>query len=325
MRINFYLACLSILFLFSSCEKKDKPITLPAKGDGTVMQLDMGENYEYQYYVSLQEQKIVHISRTDNWDLAFQSDDNQHGVFLNGGKGMAAYATSKTDFAQVNDSDTSEMEKRWKIDQACGLQDSSAIGNWKNKNEVYIIRLDKSGKKLRKIKITYEDAYQYIISVGDINTAIPASITILKNKDQNFTYFSFSFLTTVEDVEPQKDFWDIKATLYSYTFYDQNPPLPYVVNGFLLNPNNTQAYKDSLTGYINIKKDFATSVPLSSIQDVIGFDWKNYNIDNNIYTVVPTYSYIIKTRSNAYFKLRFLDFYSASGVKGSPKYEFQPL
>jgi hypothetical protein len=190
---------------------------------------------------------------------------------------------------------------------------------------VFIIRLDKSGKKLRKIKITYEDAYQYIISVGDINTTIPASITVLKNKNQNFTYFSFSFLTTVDDVEPQKDLWDLKATLYSYTFYDQNPPLPYVVNGILLNPNKTQAYKDSLTGYINVKKDFATSVPLSSLQDVIGFDWKRYNIDNNIYTVVPNYTYIIKTRSNAYFKLRFLDFYSASGVKGSPKYEFQPL
>jgi len=312
-------------FTLSSCEKKDKPISLPPKGDGSVAQLEMGENYEFQYFYSLKEQKIVHISRTDQWDLAFETGENQHAVILNGGKGMAAYATSKSDFGNVNFNDTINASKRWKIDQPCGQLDSMAIGEWKNKNEVYIIRLDKEGKKLRKLKITYEDAFQYTIDFGDINTTIPASITVLKNKNQNFTYFSFSLLNTVDGVEPDKNTWDIQATLYSYTFYDQNPPLPYIVNGFLLNPNGITAYKDSLTGYNAITKEIAQSFPLSSNRDIIGFAWKSYNIDNNVYTVVPYYSYIIKSRNNVLFKLRFLDFYSPMGVKGSPKFEFKPL
>lgn len=313
------------LFALSSCEKKDKPISLPPKGDGSVVQLEMGENYEFQYFYSLKEQKIVHISRYDQWDIGFETGENQHAVILNGGKGMAAFATGQRDFSKVGISDTINALKRWKIDQPCGQLDSLAIGEWKNKDEVYIIRLDKEGKNLRKLKITYEDAFQYKIDIGDINTTIPASITVLKNKNQNFTYFSFSLLNTVDGVEPDKNTWDIQATLYSYTFYDQNPPLPYIVNGFLLNPNGTTAYKDSLTGYNSITKEIAQSFPLSTRRDIIGFDWKSYNIDNNIYTVVPSYSYIIKSRSNALFKLRFIDFYSPMGVKGSPKFEFKPL
>ncbi len=326
MRFHLLTVLCLLIFAFSSCEKKDKPITLPPKGDGTVMQLDMGENYEYQYFVSLQEQKIVHISRMDNWDLAFQCGENDQGVFLNGGKGMAAFSCGKSDFAQVGFGDTLNAVERWKIDQSCGQLDSSAIGDWKNKNEVFLIRLDKEGKKIRKLKISYEDPFQYIIDVGDIQSTIPASITILKNPDQNYTYFSFGLLNTVSGVEPEnRNTWDLQATLYSYTFYDQNPPLPYVVNGILTNPRLLFAYKDSVTGFNQVSKEFAQSLTFSNRLDVIGFDWKKYDIDNNLYTVDPRYTYILKTKQNAYFKLRFLDFYSTGGVKGSPKFEFKPL
>lgn len=325
MRNYLLIIGLGLIYFFSSCEKKDKPITLPPKGNGSLMQVDMGENYDFQYFIDLEGQKIVHISRIDMWDLAFQSDDNAHSIFLNGGKGMAAFSSGKTDFASVGYADTSNAEKRWKIDEPCGQIDSLAIGEWKNTNQVYLIRMDKSGKQIRKLKITYEDAYQYIISVGDISSEIPASITILKNKEQNNTYFSFSLLKTVDKVEPNRTTWDIQTTLYSYTFYDQNPPLPYVVNGFFINTPLVVAYKDSLTGYANVTKDFASSLPYSSLRDVIGYDWKKYDIDKNIYSVDNRFTYIIKTRNKAYFKLHFLDFYSPTGIKGSPKFEFQPL
>ncbi|MBK8684592.1 MAG: hypothetical protein IPN26_06155 [Bacteroidetes bacterium] len=78
-----------------SCEQKEKPITLPPKGDGSVMQVDMGEKYEYQYYISLDDQKIVYVSRSDQWDLAFESASDKHAIYLNGGQGMAAIPTGK--------------------------------------------------------------------------------------------------------------------------------------------------------------------------------------------------------------------------------------
>ena len=317
---------LLLILGLSACEKKDKPISLPPKGNGSVMQLDMGENYEYQYFVSLQEQKIVHISRMDQWDLAFQTGGNEHGIFLNGGKGMAAMGTGKLSFSQVGPNDTLNAAQRWKVDQACGRIDSAAIGDWKNSDQVFLIRLDKEGKKVRKMKVTYEDPFQYIIEVGDVNSTVPAQITVLKNENQNYTYFSFPLLNTVNGVEPDnKNTWDLQATLYSFTFYDQEPPLPYVVNGFLSNPAEIKVYKDSVNGWDAVSKAFAEALTYSDRLDVIGFDWKKYNIDNNVYTVDTRYTYVVKTRQNAYFKLRFLDFYSPTGVKGSPKFEFVPL
>lgn len=325
-KISIYIAFFLTLTSLASCLKKDTPITLPAKGNGTLMQVEMGENYEFQYYINLRQNKIVLVNRHDNWDLAFECKPMGHAIFLNSGEDMAAYNTSKHDFASVNGIDVSKASENWQYDRPSGKIDSTAIGDWKFSNNVYIIRLDKDGNKLRKLQITYEDDFQYIIAVGDINSVSSASITIKKNPNQNFVYFSFDLLKIVEGVEPaDKTSWDVQASLYSFIFYDQKPALPYVVNGFILNPNATLGYKDSLNDYNSIDANFINSITLTSQNDIIGYDWKQYDINSNVYSVNKKYNYIIKTQNDAVFKIRFLDFYSATGVKGSPKFEFNQI
>ncbi|MBK7763702.1 MAG: HmuY family protein [Bacteroidetes bacterium] len=324
MKTHFLLSLFAII-TFASCEKKELPITLPAKGDGQVLQVDMGETYDNQFFINLEQQKVVHVSEVESWDLAFSSSASQHGIYVNGGKGMAAYNTNKTKFEDVGYTDTTMAKTSWRYDAPNGSIDSSAIGDWKNKNNVYIIKLNENGTKIRKIQFLQEDAFEYKIAVGDINSTIPAMITITKNAICNYTYFSFELLKTVSGIEPDKNTWDIVVTRYHYTFYDQSPALRYIVNGLLLNPYGSSAYKDSLTDYNTIDENFATSVPLSESRDVIGYDWKTYIIDKGIYTIVKKYNYVIKNRNDHYFKLHFLDFYSSTGVKGSPKFEFKQL
>ncbi|MCC7031119.1 MAG: HmuY family protein [Chitinophagaceae bacterium] len=321
---KFYLFVVLSL-IFASCEKKETAITLPAKGDGEVLQVDMGSNYDFQYFISLQNNQIVHISPTKNWDLAFSCDPNSHAVFLNGAKLMSAINTRKTNFADVGTADTNDKVQNWKYDNASGLIDSTVLGDWKGKNDIYLIKLSNTSNKVRKIRFLSEDIFEYKIEVSDFPSAVPTTITIPKRADRNYTYFSFDYLAEVENVEPAKSGWDLQVTLYNYTFYDQNPILPYIVNGILLNPSGTAAYKDSLSEYTAINADFALAAPLSTRKDVIGYDWKKYDIDKNLYSVESKYNYIVKTKEGSYFKLRFLDFYSSTGVKGSPKFEFQQL
>ncbi len=326
MRKYFHIIIsLFIVAILVSCEKKETPITLPAKGDGVAMQVDMGENYEFQYFISLQNNNIVHISPTKNWDLAFSCDPNSHAIYLNGAKLMSAINTHKSNMADVGAGDTSDKADAWKYDNASGNIDSTVIGDWKKSDDVYIIKLSNTSNKVRKIKFLSEDLFQFKFEVADLPAAVPTVITLPKRAQYNYTYFSFDFLAEVPDVEPNKESWDLQVTLYNYTFYDQNPILPYVVNGVLLNPTGTTAYKDSITPYNSINADFALAMPLSNHKDVIGFDWKKYDIDKNLYTVDSRYNYIVKTKSDSYYKLRFLDFYSASGIKGSPKFEFLQL
>lgn len=325
MHSRIIYGALLLLFLFTSCEKKEKPITLPAKGDGNVMQVDMGTDYDYQFYINLEQQRIVKVSEVQTWDIAFESGLTQYHVFLNGAKSVAAFNTNKTNFADVGYNDTLQAKTQWAFDSPIGSADSTAIGDWKISKPIYILRLNESGSKLRKFQILSEDQFQYQIAVGDIGSTTPAYLTVVKNFNQNFTYFSFDFLNTIQNIEPDKSTWDIVITRYHHTFYDQSPALPYQVNGILLNPTNTSAYKDSLLEYSSIDKNIALSMPLSSYRDVIGFDWKTYDIDKGIYTIVKKYNYIIKTQNDIYYKLHFLDFYNSAGVKGSPKFEFTRL
>ncbi len=321
---HLLLVSLSIL-LFSACEKKETPITLPPKGDGAVMQVDMGETYEYQYFINLQTQQIVHISPISNWDLALQCGENDSAIFLNGGNGMSAFNTNKTDFATVGYGDTTNSSKKWRYDGSGGEADSTAIDSRNQKRNVYLIRLDNTYTKIRKFQISYEDAFEYIILVGDINSTQAAPITIYKNKDKNFVYFSFDFLATVPDVEPDKNTWDLEVTRYNYTFFDQEPDLHYVVNGILLNPSNTYGYKDSVHTYTEMTPTLVTQIALTNKKDIIGYDWKKYDIDKNIYTIDSRYNYFIQNQNGSIFKMRFLDYYSTSGIKGSPKFEFNQI
>lgn len=323
--MRIWISLILVVCFFASCEKQDKSITLPPKGDGTLMQLDMGENYTYQYYINFDEEKIVHISEINTWHLAFQSGNDQQGVFVNSGIGMAVYPTGKSDFASVHATDTAKALRNWKYDAPYNDIDSSGIGNWAIQNQVYIVKLDKSNNNLRKLKIVSADAFEYKIEIGDIESGIPASFTVIKNKDQNQTYFSFFTLAEVPDVEPPAGKnWDCVFTTYNYTFYEQQPALPYVVNGALCN-YAVKGSVDSVLGYAQIDKTAALQMNLVEKKDIIGFNWKTYNVDQNLYTIKNNYTYIIQNRFGRLYKIRFLDFYSSNGVKGSPKFEYKLL
>ena len=59
-------------------------------------------------------------------------------------------------------------------------------------------------------------------------------------------------------------------------------------------------------------------------QDDIGYNWKYYDFDNEIYNVDLYINYIIKNQEERYFKLHFLDFYNNNGEKGYPLFEGYP-
>ena len=177
-----------------------------------MLQVDMGDEYTYQFFINLETQKVVHVSPVDNWDLAMQSGSSQQTIFLNGGKGMAAYNTQKTKFSDVGYADTNQAKVAWNYDSPTGIADSAALFNAASLQTVYLVKLDANGTKIRKFQVVYADAFEYQIAVGDINSSIPAILTIIKNGNCNFTYFSFDLLTTVTNVEPDKNTWDIEIT-----------------------------------------------------------------------------------------------------------------
>ena len=316
--------------LLASCEKKEQPVALPEKGKAEIAQVDMGEDYTDQIFFDLETNSIVTTSTINSWDLAFESGANGKHIFINGGNDIFVYNTHRSDINNVT-LPSKLADEDWSMDSPHGLPDSTALGNCFNangmsKNEVYIIKLNPSlfPDTFKKIMLVSVDPQKYIMTYGDLKGGEVKSITIPKDNNYNYTYFSFSEGGNVVHPEPPKNTWDFVFTRYRHIYYDLDN-FPYLVSGVLLNPYNTTAFEDTLAGYQNIDINTITHAQFSPFRDIIGFDWKTYNFDKSKYSVTPNKAYIIKTRKDQYWKLRFLDFYNDKGVKGSPSFEFERL
>ena len=112
-------------------------------------------------------------------------------------------------------------------------------------------------------------------------------------------------------------------TQYTFTFFAESPPLPYLVTGCLLNRYNTFAAKDSLAVFSKLTFTDINQFTLANDISTIGYNWKVFK--NSSYTIVSKYNFIIRDAVGYFYKLHFTDFYNNIGEKGNPKWEYQQL
>lgn len=321
------------LFLLSACEKAESPITLPPANGAQMATVSMGENYETQVYYDFTTAKVVKSSPYNIWDLAFESDAEGYHVFINDAKNLFAYNTHLTDLNSVNEN---QIKYRYlstdsmALDKPCGLPDSTAIGAWcdanrKSKNEFYIIRL--SSQQLKKMRILSVTDTNYVVEYGDLDGSTMNTLSITKNSECNYTYFSFDGGGTLVNPEPPKDSWDVVFTYYRHYYNELS--LPYLVSGVLLNPYKTTGLSDSVTGFEKVNYDFVKDKPFTNHRDVIGYGWKIPHVDmatgTAVYTIDPLKTYVVKNQQDEYWKIHFLNFYNANNEKGYPSFEFMRI
>ena len=325
--MNKYSVILFFLVVFLTSCFKEKPIAKP-NYTGTPITANMGVDYTQQLYFDVQTRQFVDSNSRFDFDLAFDCASGKYFVWLNGANLMQCVRTGKTDLSTVTLSDTAS--KRWYVEFGSGLEDSNAIGKWflpgttTSNNEVYILKLgiDMDGKVLgyRKIKLNdYNGTYSITFCNMDNSDLHTATVDKVANK--NKVFLSFKNGGVIKDFEPSQSDWDLIFTSYSTYFYVEK--LPYRVTGVLTNPHKARAYfVDSITDYSTITLASVSPDRWNIKQDNIGYEWKAY--EYGTYSVNPKKTYIIQS-DNRYFKMRFLDFYSASGTKGYPKFEIKEL
>ncbi len=331
-----YLFVLLLLSL-SACVKKDNTLSLLSSA-GTMDSVIIGEQYQEVIYYDFETSSVVATAKVDDWDFSFESNDSGSHIFLNGGKtlnggnGVWVYNTHQTQFSAVK-SATAIKDADYLFDAPCGLPDSTAFGTWysgslqsgnlQSKNEVYIVKIDPTNFLKCRIKNCNSNAYQ--IECAPLAADTAAVFTLTKEKDKNCVYVNWSnnSLHSVT-MEPNKNAWDIVFTRFRYIYSALNN-FPYIVNAVLINPYQTMVAADSVTGYQHIKSFNYPGIQFVPHRNIIGFDWKSYDIQSGLYKVNPNKSYLIKTNSGNYFKLHFLDFYNKNGIKGTPTFEFASL
>jgi len=312
------------LFLFS-CEKSEIPIEGHSMGQIEMNEISMNSNYSKQLFFDLTNNLVVKENLKTNWDLAFESSEQGWHILLNSSTlSRLSYLNNYTfeDIIDVNG-------LVWRWDDPRGIDNSTAFLDYPDTNVLYIVdrgfELDGSQRGLKKLKIDSINNSSYFVRYSNLDNSDYHSITINKDPNVNFTYLSFDSNNTI-DIEPPKEDWDLLFTQYTHLFQDNIETPAYLVTGVYSNYlNDVQVTKDSINNFEDINSAIISSYTFSNEQNTIGYKWKIYDFDAQIYLVNSQMTYIIKSVSNRYFKLRFLDFYNNEGEKGFPSFEIQEL
>lgn len=329
---NTILFSLAILII-SSCFEEEKIINLPpTASDVQIGQAEMTQLYTYQIFYDLKTQTTVKNNVFANWDLGFLSSDTAWRIILNNAKKMHAGNSFNTNFEEV----TSANEIEMRFDKSNGNKDSLATAGWidlsgempVSNNYVYVIDRGYGENFMnmgyKKIIFQTPENNKYKIKFADLNGENEQIFTIEKDTTVNYTCFSLD--SGIVNVEPPKNDWSLFFTMYQTLYMDATGIYqPYLVNGVLLNPHNVSANIDTLFDFEEITINDAANFEFKTELDIIGFDWKFYNFDDGIYTIIPGKNYMIRNNNGYYYKLRFIDFYNETNEKGYPTFEFARL
>ncbi|MBI3234211.1 MAG: hypothetical protein HYZ42_09250, partial [Bacteroidetes bacterium] len=235
MRKSIYILCACVLILMS-CEKKDKAVVLPPPGPSQVSDIEMGSTYANQVFFDIDSNKS-YAKKNAEWELSFEASKFGWHIKLNGGLLVKAANTQSKIW-----NTTYTKNYLFSSDAPNGHADSTAIGEWANPNNFfeskkYVYIIDRgdakpAAERYKKLMILSVDPGRYRIKYANLDGSDSATLNILKNYSQNYTYFTFANKgSQLMDFEPNCKSWDFLFTSYVYIYHEYNPPLSYVVRG----------------------------------------------------------------------------------------------
>ena len=323
MKRTYLLLFLLLLTVYFSCKHQELPVEKHNPGSLITASVNMESNYKWQIFYNLKKNVVVSQNLKTSWDLGFETNAEGFRIILNTSKAMFALNTGIQDFSTVSDTNGFFNNRTW--DYPSGSMDSTAIGDWRNSNTVYLIDrgYNENGLPLGFKKVVFLNVTetQYTVRFSNLDGTNDVTRTITKDPRYNFVFLLLNETGEVPIVEPPKDAWDICFTQYLHIFYD--PYQPYLVTGCLHNRYNTLAAADSVLPFSGITIADTGKFNLSPNINAIGYEWKKF--DGNIYITSSYINYLIKNSDGYFYKLRFINFYDESGTKGNPVWEFQDL
>ena len=323
-----YLSFILLLILtLQSCFEEEEMVPLHEQGDLQEGQAALGPYYENQVFYDLNGNEEVTGSSIYAWDLSFESFTGGWIIRLNSALFMLAGNSNDTLFSAELIMDDLEM----KFDKSDGNPDSTAIGKWYEISDdsswshrhVYLVDRgsDKEGMTLGQKKVQFDilgDAF--IMRYANTDNSQDTTVAISRDPAMDQVYYSFE--EGIVNIAPLPKQWSLLFTKYTTMLVtDEGEDYPYLVVGVLLNPNGVAAARDSIHDFMDIEADSIRGLEYTTQADVIGYDWKYYDFDAGVYTIVPDMNYVIRDKDGFFYKLRFIDFYNDEGVKGYPTFE----
>lgn len=304
------------MLLLSSCEKEELPKPINGTQGAVFQTLEMGDNYASHIGFSLQSEEVSQIESID-WDIFIYPDKK---IRINTSRFMkVAQLENESDFSNELD------DSVYKYDDFSLEYFDFKIEPDEGEESYYIIDLgrDIEGNVLYKIdcKLTVNDdqlSMQYRKHNEEVSWKTKAFE--LNSAIGKF----YSFITEKEMINNLFVGPDFYCGGYITRFEEAG--IDYLVRGVLLNESkNIELARLTDVDYDAITLSDVAGLGFTTHIDKIGYDWKAYDLDAGLYLVDQTKVYIVKYSNGLIYKMKFVDFYSVDGEKGSPTLSFELL
>lgn len=306
-----------------------------------------GPNQGNQVYIDLSTETSTEVWR-DSWDLGFYSGD-AFRVAINGSIYMAARELDGTDIDAVTQASVAAFQSQVTIgtfdpanavyiDSPNGAITGTAfqeVSSIEANNKVYLVNLGYTvgtstppagsvavagnARGWRKVRVV-RDGENYKLQYAELNATTHQEVTIAKNPDYNFTFFSFNS-NAVVNVEPQKAKWDLCFSVFTNVIDGAGS---YGYSDFVL--NNAKAgiyvYRVNVSAAVTYENFGLSAIDdnnFTTDQRIIGADWRDVFTGS----AYANRFYVLKDLDGNYYKIRMLAFLNESGVRGYPKFEYR--
>lgn len=270
-----------------------------------------------------------------NWDIAVSVQPanppletlKAAAIRINAGRGVELYKITDADtsnFMDVFDAANSvnwlplhDSPTSWDLGAFNGTLDPTNAFDygWGSYNltthsiasdSIYAVKtLDGSFKKINVKKLSFDTTFYLVIA--DLDNANMYTQTVVKSDypGKNFAYLNLQD-ATVMDKEPAT--WDMLFTRYAD---EVAPGMFYPVNGVLINKGVEAVRAAGIDTATVSFTGFASA--MSSAINVIGYDWKAFDMGTGEYTIEDSTVYFVKAKDNNIYRLRFLNYKISNG------------
>ena len=289
----------------------------------TLDTLTMGAGYSVQSWYKFETDKETKAP-INNWDLAFTARKLDAAIWVNHAAALykavapaSAWATLTVDTTALLATGQTQVntDSSWFVGAMNRTGDNVFDYGWGNYSvashnvtgdSVYVIKAATDGKWRKMLIERLALDTSFFVRIADLNGANQTTFEVKKGSytGKNFGYYSFATNTQL-DREPLAKDWDVTVWRHWGLTPDGNGVFQaYLLTGILQN-NGTSVAK--VTKRDTTSDSYAGQLFKPQI-NIIGADWKSFNLATNAWKVADSTTYFVKTSNGKIYKTIFTGF-----------------